>query len=451
MKRIFFAALTSLWLISFCSFALRFAYLWHQQRSIPHQVLAEVPFAQETGNIAFALSEGRGFSNVFRQQTGPTAWLPPVYPLTVAGVFCIFGPFTYHAWFAAALLNCIFSALTCIPIFFLGRRLGGLPTAALAAWLWAFYPHAILIPVEWMWETSLSALLAACLLWATLALSEKPRRLCAWAAYGALWGFALLTNPSLAAALPFLFGWLLYRTHRSHGPIWKPATFALGTVLLVCFPWTLRNYAEFHRLLPLRSNFAFELWIGNNDIFDPHAIHGIQRITRYEQIRRYSELGETAFMQEKWRLAVQFMRSHPALELQLIARRFVATWFGTESPLTDFLAADSFPFRGILLTNLIVALATLLGLALLFLKRNPLAFPLAVFPVAFPVVYYLTHTSLRYRHPADPVLILLLAVSLLRLAGFRESVHDEKIRRRNKEGRSAELHRVSRQQVQRLP
>ena len=414
MKRRLLAALASLWLICAVAFAVRAAFLWHEQRIISHRVLAEVPFAQETGSIAASLTEGAGFSNVFRRDTGPTAWLTPVYPLLLAAVFKIFGAFTFPAFVAAALLNCLFSALACIPIFLLGKKLAGLPAATLAAWLWAVYPHAILIPTEWIWDTSLSALLAACFLWATLALadSSRPR---AWTAYGLLWGFTLLTNPALGAAMPFFFAWLSCRRCRASTPFWQLPALALLVATLCCIPWTIRNYSAFHRFIPLRSNFAFELWLGNNDIFDPHAVHGIQRITRFEQTRRYSQLGEIAFMQEKWNLATDFIRTHPALEVRLIARRVVATWFGTESPLSDFRASDSWLVRGILFCNFFVTLAAAAGLILLIRRRHPFAFPLAVFPLVFPMVYYITHTSLRYRHPADPVLIILVAFAISKL------------------------------------
>jgi hypothetical protein len=57
-------------------------------------------------------------------------------------------------------------------------------------------------------------------------------------------------------------------------------------------------------------------------------------------------------------------------------------------------------------------MGTLCGVVLLFVRRNPFAFPLAAFPVVFPVLYYVTHASLRYRHPIDPALVLLTAVGL---------------------------------------
>jgi hypothetical protein len=39
-------------------------------------------------------------------------------------------------------------------------------------------------------------------------------------------------------------------------------------------------------------------------------------------------------------------------------------------------------------------------------------FPLAVFPVIFPCLYYLTHADLRYRHPIDPIVLLLTAAAV---------------------------------------
>src|SRR4029077_13933380 len=66
--------LANVWFIAAAAFGTRLAFTLDQQRKIPHQVLATVPFDQEAGNIAFALSQRHGFSNLFRQNTGPTAW-----------------------------------------------------------------------------------------------------------------------------------------------------------------------------------------------------------------------------------------------------------------------------------------------------------------------------------------------------------------------------------------
>ncbi|HUL17602.1 MAG TPA: glycosyltransferase family 39 protein [Terriglobales bacterium] len=414
MRSRILALLCSVWFICGVAFAARAAFLWHEQSVIPHQALSVLPFAQEAGNIAFALSEGKGFSNVFRQETGPTAWLTPVYPLLLAGIFRVFGAFTFPAFLAAALMNCLFSAATSLPIYFAAKKVAGPVAAVLAAWLWAPFPNAVMIPTEWIWDTSLSALLAATLLWATLAIANSQHRR-HWCAYGLLWGFSLMNDPAIAAVLPFLLVWLVYRSRANSVRAWRFPALALSVAVLCCLPWTIRNYVQFQCFVPLRSNFPFELWLGNNDIFDPHAVHGIQRITRFEQARLYSQIGETAFMQQKWHLACAFIRSHPLLELRLIGRRIVATWLGTEKPIEDFLSASSLLARVVIICNFLILLGTVSGTVLLFLRRNPFAIPVAAYPLVFPMIYYITHTSLRYRHPADPVLLILTAFAMLEL------------------------------------
>jgi hypothetical protein len=416
MKKAIRTLATSLAFIVLVAMVARMTFAWDQARKIPPGVLAIVPFQQETGNIAYSLAQGKGFGSVFRADTGPTAWLAPVYPLLVAGIFKIFGSFTTRAFFAAVFLNILFSSAACVPVFFAGKRVGGLGVASVAAWLWALFPSAIMMPFEWIWETSLSALLAGTILWATLRLAESDRVL-DWCGYGLLWGLALMTNPALGALLPFLLGWLAcrgrltYRAVDESRPRWKRVALAAGAVILCCVPWTIRNYSAFHRFIPLRSNLSFELWLGNNDIFDEHARNGGKLITRTEETRRYAQLGETAYMQEKWQIATSFMASHASLELRLAGRKFNAFWTGVESPLKTFRETDSILIRGILLCSLLTAIAGFFGIVALWRKRSVMTFPLAVFPVIFPALYYVTHADLRYRHPIDAVLCLLTAIA----------------------------------------
>jgi hypothetical protein len=402
---------TSLVLILFVAFAARITFLWDQHRKIPPGVLEIVAFENETGNIAQSLAQGRGFSSVFRKETGPTAWLAPVYPLLVAGIFKLFGIFTLRSFCAAAFLNITFSTAACVPIFYAGKRIAGIGAGSGAAWLWAIFPNAVIIPFEWIWDTCLSALLAATISWATLQLAES-QRIRDWSMYGLLWGFTLMTNPALASLLPFLLGWAAYRGRQQGKQNLRKRALALGVIILCCLPWTVRNYIQFHRFVPFRSSFPFELWIGNNEIFDLHAVKAPRQITQYEEIREYSQFGETAFLEKKWKDAMRFIWTHPRLELQLAGKRFVANWTGLETPLKSFLETDSNLVRGILLANVLAALGALLGIIALCGNRSAFAFPLAVFPVVFPCVYYITHASVRYRHAIDPVVLLLTAIAL---------------------------------------
>jgi hypothetical protein len=310
------------------------------------------------------------------------------------------------------------SSLACLPIHSVGKRLGGVGTAALAAWLWAIFPSGIILPFEWVWDTSLSALLAAALLWATLRLPDSLRQRDS-VLYGLLWGLSLLTNPALGVLMPFLFGWSLYRKRDNPAQLAKFALAVSLTIMLICLPWTLRNQLSFGRFIPLRSNFAYELWSGNNEIFDEHS-HEVNRITRYEQTRLYARLGENAFLDDKWQQATRFIRTHPALYARLFGRRIVVTWLGSESPWQDFLHADSSLVRFFLFWNALTLVGIFAGLARLFFRHRVYFFPVAAFPLFFPVTFYIAHTSLRHRHPCDPILALLLALAVTG-AGIRPS------------------------------
>jgi len=401
----------SLLLIFVVALCLRCAFLFHQARLIPAEVLASVPFQNEVGNVADSLAHGQGFCRLFRQPTGPTAWLAPVYPLLIAAIFKLFGSFTVASFYVAALMNTVFSALACIPLFYAGKCIAGVGASAAACWIWAIFPSGVMMPFEWIWDPSLSAFFAAALLWATLYVADS-RRARDFALYGLLWGVSLLTNPGLGALLPFLLGWMAYRQFRSGSFRLMPLMVVFAVLFACCLPWTIRNAVQFHRLIPVRANFPYELWSGNNEIFDEHS-RAVNRITRYEQTRRYAQLGENAFLDEKWQKATDFIRTHPALYAQLFGRRIVATWLGAESPWQLFSRSDSLLVRGILIWNAITMLGTIGGLLRLLAARNPFLFPVAVFPLVFPVTFYIAHTSLRHRHPCDPLLALLMAVALL--------------------------------------
>ena len=417
MKSTFRKVFTSIALILLVAFGARLAFAWDQARKIPEVALANAPFAQETGNIAYSLAIGKGFSNPFRRDTGPTAWLTPIYPLLVAATFKLFGIFTVRSFFFLVLLNILFASAVCVPIFYVGKRVASLGVGAAAAWLWALFPNAIMIPFEWIWDTSLSALLAATLLWATLEVADSSR-VRDWCGYGLLWGFTLLTNPSLAALFPFLLGWATYRVRKRErldpkGSFkWlKAPALALGVAILCCVPWTIRNYAVFHRFIPLRSNFPLELYIGNNENYDDKHPRYPGPITKDRETLRYFRLGETPFMDEEMRKATHFIVTHPRVEIILFADRFAAFWTGLPNAVQNFLATDSWLVRVLMLCAAVSGIGALAGIVVLIRRRSEYAFPLAVYPVVFPFLYYITHTSLRYRHPIDAIVLLLTAIA----------------------------------------
>ena len=421
-QTLFRRAATSLPLIVLVALLLRIGFAWDYVGQNSRQALAALPFLQESGNIAASLASGHGFSSPFRIETGPTAWMPPVYPWLLAGIFRVFGVRTYDSFLAAVALNILCSAFTCVPIFLVGKRLGGLTVAALAAWLWAFFPNTILNAFESMWDASVAALLAAIILWATLAI-EKSERWHDWLGYGLLWGVALLTNVTLIALLPLLLGWLAYRRRKPPSGFGDPAglaeaifakpIFASGIAVLCCVPWTIRNYLVFHRFVPMRSTLGLQMWIGNNENPQEAWKEELHPIFNSAERARYIRMGEIEYMREKQREAIEFMLTHPKRDVTQFLSRFIGTWSGgTPTPLQDFVRTPGLWFRGVLLFNFFVAIGTAAGIVVLWKQRSAYLFPIAAFPVIFPWAYYLTLVVPRYRLPVDPAVMLLTAVAL---------------------------------------
>ncbi len=391
---------------------LRVSFAWSYTSHHSKQALGVIPFLFESGNISYSLAIGNGFSSPFHTDTGPTAWMTPIYPLLIAAVFRVFGVYTFHGFEAAVLLNILFSTLCCIPIYLAGKRMGGAALGAGAAWLWAIFPNAILIPVESMWDASLAALLAATILWATLALDDSRRKR-DWCAYGLLWGVALMATATLASLLPLLLGWLVYRARRESRPWLKMPATALAIAILCCVPWTIRNYAVFHSFVPLRSTLGLQLWVGNNPQAKPIWLGDFHPIHDENEREKYIAAGEIAYMREKRDDAIRFMFTHPRKEAYLVSERFIEVWSGgTPDPWQDFLRDRSFRFRAVLIANILVAFAALLGIIELARRRSVYAFPLAIGPVVFPWAYYLTVVMPRYRLPIDPAVLLLTAIAI---------------------------------------
>ena len=343
--------------------------------------------------------------------------MTPVYPLLLATVFRYLGVYTFRSFVAAVLLNILFAALTCVPIYYAGERMGGAGLGAGAAWLWAIFPNAILIPFESMWDACLSALLAATILWATLALAES-RRARDWCAYGLLWGFTLMTNPTLASLLPFLLAWLTYRAYKEARSSLLNPLLALVVAILCCVPWTVRNYDAFHTFVPLQSTLGLQLSVGNNAQSTDAQTNLVHPLNNADERAKYVAMGEIAYMRQKQQEAIAYIESHPRRVADLSAHRFIAFWTGgTPNPLKDFEQIHSAWFRYVLIFNISAGIGAIVGIILLLSRRSVFAFPLAVFPLVFPCVYYLSVAQPRYRLPIDPVVLLLTAIA------FASAVH----------------------------
>ena len=114
--------------------------------------------------IARALVTGYGYADPFSGHTGPTAWVPPLYPLLIAAVFKLAGIYTALAGWIILAINSVFSAATSVYVYEIAARCYNRKVALWSAWIWALYPAAMQYAVRAVWETTLTTVLFTAML-----------------------------------------------------------------------------------------------------------------------------------------------------------------------------------------------------------------------------------------------------------------------------------------------
>ena len=356
----------------------------------------------EIVNIATSITAHQGFSSPFAVASGPTAWIPPVYPYFIAGVFLVAGLRSNLAALFILVVQAVLSSLACVPVYLIGKKAFGQTTARAASWAWALFPYAVLIPVLFIWETALSALLLSVLCHLCIGLPDSglKRQLLT----GAVWALAALTNTALLAVMPF-FLLVPYLGKKSGISLRAIATIAVVFTVFVA-PWMLRNWYALRAVVPVRSNFAEELWLGNHEGGSGRTMFGLSPSDNPVQRERYRQIGELAYLRQRQQEAIEFIAQHPGNFFRSAFYRFRYWWFAE---------GESAPVYGL---YRFLTLISLPGMVLAWRTRKPEAYLPVISVVAYPCVYYLTDVYARYRYPVEPFMVLLGTVAAVRLASF---------------------------------
>lgn len=464
------------WVIFAVGFALRVVVILvgHTYRIRTSQ--GNFDFGFEAGRIARALVTGHGYADPFNGVSGPTAWLPPVYPLLMAAAFKVFGVYTRAAALALMVVDSAFSAAIapaayeiaarCFDARGIARRGSRLaaPVAVWSAWMWAVYPAALQYAVHWIWEMSVTACLFAWAIVVVLRLrgvgevkqtsgakapfSKEPMRpdpegpgypgvgggewragsgFALWFVLGVLWGLIALSNASLLLCLPAMMIWVAWpefspqrAKNARRGPRLRKRSLGRGTLvgaLLTCVAFAA----------------VLAPWVVRNE-----RVMGAPVLTRdnfgvelYESTLESNDgfpwgttvplwTGDRVY-QEYVRLGeIRFakMRGEEARARIEARPGRIAKW-----TLDRFLffwdgtphAVNGHRAREYLrqLSYSFLSLCGLLGLGLMLRRRVVGAGLFAAIFLLLPLPYYLVTVQPRFRHPMEP-LIAVLAVYLFR-------------------------------------
>jgi hypothetical protein len=396
------------------AFVFRMVLLWlshyHENPSQPRFETV----GTEAGMLAASLAAHRGFFGPYPGYATFTACLAPVYPFLWSLGLRLFHLSDFGAVVFSQAMNCAFSAATCWPIYATGKKIFGEKTGLAAAWAWVVLPYAVLLPLEWTWDQSLSALLLAVIVYVTFELRESPSAL-VWFGYGLLWAFAALTNPTLCFLLPFFLGWLVVLRWRTGRPSLLLAARAMLIFALALMPWTIRNYYVIGDWFFVKSNFGLEFWLGNNPAVKEIYSAELHPISSFRERIALILSGEPNYNREKQHEAIAFIKSHPRIFLKNSWDRFVDNWAAIYDAGTDPWIRTLHLIRADIWFSSIFSLVSFAGLILGLRAKWREVLPLAMCLLLFPIPYYITHTALRYRHPIDPFMTILTVVAIERL------------------------------------
>ncbi len=358
----------------------------------------------ELGSLARSVALGHGLADPF-SHTGPSALMPPVYPLLLGGIFKIFGICSAASAVAALSLDSVFSALTCIPLFFIARKFFGERVAKWTGWGWAFSPYGVFVAADWIWVTCLTMLLLTTLFWIALELEDSSGvRL--WLGFGALTGLAALSDPVVLAVLPLLAAFVCYRLHQRGRRWFAPAALSALAFIAVVSPWFVRNYRTFDQFIPFRDGFGLELYVGNNGDPSFWVTRSVHPSHSAGELAEYQKLGEIGYMAEKRTEALAFIRIHPTWFAWMSLRRAVYMWANFWSFDPNYLLAEPYDVPAMIICSTLSILA-LLGLRRAFWVNRAVAIRFAIVLACFPLIYYFTHLESYFFRPMDPFILVL--------------------------------------------
>jgi hypothetical protein len=293
------------------------------------------------------------------------------------------------------------------------KRVAGTRLARFAAAAWAIYPFAIYFSANRVWEYALTALLFATCFWVAQLL-HFHRGLFAWMGFGILFGITALSNPSILSALPFLLLIPMLKLRRTGGHWLRNGLAAALVFASVCAPWIIRTQRAMHATSLIRNGFWLEFWAGNNGDTSNSNPSWAHPASNPVEMQKYQTLGETAYLAEKHQMAIAFVEHHPLFFAAVTVRRAVRFWTSYWSFQRSYLRTEPLDVPNVFFCTSLTLLM-LRGLRRWWMEDRRAALPYALLIAIFPLTYYLTHSSMDYRQPIEPQILILVTIGIFGL------------------------------------
>ena len=357
-----------------------------------HQMAEGFGRGFEMAAIARNLAAYGTYGNPFAPAvTGPTALVPPAYPLLLAALIKLSGSLLWMA-LAANGLNILANAAIAAMLPRVSEAFfGDWKPGAFAGALWIC---AMRLMPQWDASFTIAGLLAFCLLTSGTIGRKNTWQNRAIAA-GVLAGVLSLANPAtISIFLPWA-AFLLFRRGVGLRYAVQYGALLILTMAACNVPWMIRNYRIWHAPV-LRTSFGITLYSSNNNCAESSlakdAAHGCFQATHpvasEAEVALLNQVGEVQYDRNRAAAAWDWIRNHPARFRRLTSERILEFWF--PDPMVSAYTA-----YGIWA----ITLLSIPGIVLMARRRQAVTlFVLAVWLV-YPVMYYIVVSCDRYRYP----------------------------------------------------
>jgi 4-amino-4-deoxy-L-arabinose transferase-like glycosyltransferase len=284
---------------------------------------------------AHSIAAGDGYpESGYLRQGGPTAIRGPGYPYLLGGVYAATGDSRTAGRLAGAALG----VLAVFLIYLIGRRIWGRRVGLIAGGLAAVFPPLVLLSRE-LWSETLFLPLALGAVLCALEFRRSGGGL-RWAAgAGALCGLALLTRNTAAPLLICIPLGMVVAPFRFTLEKLRAPLVVLVVAALVVAPWTIRNLAEFGRLVPVTTSTG----ITSSGVYNPatygSGTHGAwrtpQAIPRFAPLFETPGVDESEVDSELRREARDFAWEHPGYVAEVFAWNLVRMFELTGDSVVD--------------------------------------------------------------------------------------------------------------------
>jgi 4-amino-4-deoxy-L-arabinose transferase-like glycosyltransferase len=363
-------------------------------------------------NIARNILAGKGFLNT---TANPIPVSPPLYPAFLAAVYFFFS----HSYEAVRIIQTAISSLTCVVIYFIGKKSFNSRVGAIAAIFGVLYPWFIFWCQYLLTETNfifLVALTALCLL-RVRDNSSVPNQIVA----GVSLGLTTLQRGNFLIFPAFALVWamLTFSTVKKALRVFVGVTLSM---LFVILPWTIRNYRNYGRLIPVASYGGGNMYVVNNPFTRPWEPYSSRAMPpQYDA----SVLDDSS-------LSVEQSREFSRLALDYILQNPKAFWWrawGRSNvfwqPLTAPAAINWWIFREEWMRNLDEFLLPLSALgAFAALKHWKKALLLYFVILCFVVTHFFFSVVVtgRFRVPIMPLVIIFASYAVYSCIVFLKQV-----------------------------